>query len=68
MKLEDIKDKPWHICASNALTGEGLSEGVEWLTGINQIILRQVLQHFPSSNLPENASGALLIDGKKRLV
>lgn len=46
MKLEDIKDKPWHICASNALTGEGLSEGVEWLTGINQIILRQVLHYL----------------------
>ena len=26
-------DKPWHICASNAVTGEGLQEGVEWLTG-----------------------------------
>lgn len=32
LKLETIKDKPWHICASNALTGEGLHEGVEWLT------------------------------------
>ena len=31
--LERIMDKPWHICASNALTGEGLHEGVEWLTG-----------------------------------
>ncbi|XP_066995470.1 ADP-ribosylation factor-like protein 6 [Anabrus simplex] len=30
--LERILDKPWHICASNALTGEGLLEGVEWLT------------------------------------
>ncbi|EDO33866.1 predicted protein [Nematostella vectensis] len=30
--LEAIKDKPWHICASNALTREGLDEGVEWLT------------------------------------
>ncbi|XP_046986536.1 ADP-ribosylation factor-like protein 6 [Schistocerca americana] len=30
--LERILDKPWHICASNALTGEGLQEGVEWLT------------------------------------
>ena len=26
-------DKPWHICASNAVTGEGLNEGIEWLTG-----------------------------------
>ncbi|XP_065057262.1 ADP-ribosylation factor-like protein 6 isoform X1 [Rhopilema esculentum] len=32
LKLENIKEKPWHICASNALTGEGLHEGVEWLT------------------------------------
>lgn len=30
--LERILDKPWHICASNALTGDGLQEGVEWLT------------------------------------
>ena len=32
MGLEEIKDKPWHICASNGLTAEGLHEGVEWLT------------------------------------
>lgn len=30
--LEGIKDKPWHISSSNALTGEGLQQGVEWLT------------------------------------
>lgn len=30
--LDKIMDKPWHICASNALSGEGLQEGVEWLT------------------------------------
>ncbi|XP_054642678.1 ADP-ribosylation factor-like protein 6 isoform X4 [Dunckerocampus dactyliophorus] len=29
--LENIKDKPWHICASNAIEGEGLQEGMEWL-------------------------------------
>lgn len=33
--LERIMDKPWHITASNAVTGDGLHEGVEWLT--NQI-------------------------------
>lgn len=33
--LERISDKPWHITASNAITGDGLHEGVEWLT--NQI-------------------------------
>ncbi|XP_052779201.1 ADP-ribosylation factor-like protein 6 [Mya arenaria] len=32
MKLEEIRDKPWHICASNGLTGEGLHEGIDWLT------------------------------------
>ncbi|XP_067352324.1 ADP-ribosylation factor-like protein 6 isoform X1 [Channa argus] len=32
--LENIKDKPWHICATNALTGEGLQEGVDWLQDI----------------------------------
>ena len=31
--LERLLDKPWHICASNAATGEGLQEGIEWLTG-----------------------------------
>ncbi|XP_033112877.1 ADP-ribosylation factor-like protein 6 [Anneissia japonica] len=32
LDLDKIKDKPWHICASNALTGEGLHEGIQWLT------------------------------------
>ncbi|XP_030283961.1 ADP-ribosylation factor-like protein 6 isoform X2 [Sparus aurata] len=31
LSLENIKDKPWHICASNAIKGEGLQEGLEWL-------------------------------------
>lgn len=31
LSLENIKDKPWHICASDALKGEGLQEGVDWL-------------------------------------
>mmetsp|Transcript_9949 Transcript_9949/g.11543 ORF Transcript_9949/g.11543 Transcript_9949/m.11543 type:complete len:186 (-) Transcript_9949:676-1233(-) len=30
-KLDDIKDKPWQIVPSNALTGEGLQKGVDWL-------------------------------------
>ncbi|RZC34322.1 Arf, Ras, G-alpha, SRPRB, and/or Miro domain containing protein [Asbolus verrucosus] len=38
--LDKIMDKPWHIAASNALTGEGLQEGVEWLTQqIRDVIL-----------------------------
>lgn len=32
LELDTIRDKPWHICASNALTGEGLEEGINWLT------------------------------------
>ncbi|XP_069725373.1 ADP-ribosylation factor-like protein 6 isoform X1 [Phaenicophaeus curvirostris] len=31
LSLENIKEKPWHICASDALKGEGLQEGVDWL-------------------------------------
>lgn len=38
--MDKIMDKPWHIAASNALTGEGLQEGVEWLTQqIRDVIL-----------------------------
>ncbi|KAI3386963.1 hypothetical protein SNEBB_010450 [Seison nebaliae] len=36
MKLYEINDKPWRICASNALSGEGLSAGIDWLG--NQIL------------------------------
>ncbi|XP_060062962.1 ADP-ribosylation factor-like protein 6 [Ylistrum balloti] len=32
LDLDSIRDKPWHICASNALTGEGLHEGFEWIS------------------------------------
>ncbi|XP_074551518.1 ADP-ribosylation factor-like protein 6 [Halichoeres trimaculatus] len=31
LSLENIKDKPWHICPSNAIKGEGLQEGLDWL-------------------------------------
>ncbi len=31
LELEKIHDKPWFICATNALTGEGIQEGTEWL-------------------------------------
>lgn len=30
--LDNIKNKPWHICASNAKSGEGLQDGVAWLS------------------------------------
>ncbi|KAJ1143156.1 hypothetical protein NDU88_009467 [Pleurodeles waltl] len=36
--LENIKDKPWHICASDGLKGEGLQEGVDWLQELSQQI------------------------------
>ncbi|XP_075910524.1 ADP-ribosylation factor-like protein 6 [Petromyzon marinus] len=29
--LQEVHQSPWHIVASNALKGEGLQEGVEWL-------------------------------------
>ena len=31
MGLEHITDKPWHIQASNALTGEGVGDGIAWM-------------------------------------
>ncbi|KAF3842976.1 hypothetical protein F7725_001825 [Dissostichus mawsoni] len=30
LSLENIKEKPWHICASDAIKGEGLQEGNMW--------------------------------------
>ena len=31
MELDQIIDKPWHIAASNALSGDGVSDGFQWL-------------------------------------
>jgi ADP-ribosylation factor-like protein 6 len=31
LELDKITDKAWHIAPSNALTGEGLEEGISWL-------------------------------------
>ena len=31
MNLFNIRDRPWHMRSSNAVTGEGVSEGIEWL-------------------------------------
>ena len=39
LELDKIADKPWHIAQSNALTGEGLEEGINWLG--NQMMRRQ---------------------------
>lgn len=29
--LERVGDKPWHVCASSAVSGAGLHDGVAWL-------------------------------------
>ncbi|GMH33963.1 hypothetical protein BSKO_01797 [Bryopsis sp. KO-2023] len=31
LNLDEIKDRGWQIVASNALTGDGLGKGMEWL-------------------------------------
>lgn len=31
LRLEDIRERPWQIVSSNALTGEGLDRGMDWL-------------------------------------
>ena len=31
LELHRISGKPWHVCATDALTGEGLHEGFDWL-------------------------------------
>jgi len=38
LKLNELKTRPWHIQASNALTGQGVQEGMQWLTEqLNQL-------------------------------
>lgn len=34
LQLQDIKDSPWQIVATNALTGDGLDSGTEWLADV----------------------------------
>lgn len=31
LDLNNIKNKHWHVVATNGLTGEGISQGIEWL-------------------------------------
>ncbi len=31
MNLFNIRDRPWHMTASNAITGSGIGPGIEWL-------------------------------------
>ena len=39
LQLDSIKDKPWQITSSNALLGQGLDNGMEWLA---QALQRQL--------------------------
>ena len=32
LRLNEINNKSWHICSTNALSGEGIAEGIEWLS------------------------------------
>merc|ERR1711998_23948 len=40
LELDQITDKPWHIAASNALTGEGIDAGIAWLGAQMQLARR----------------------------
>jgi ADP-ribosylation factor-like protein 6 len=31
LALEEIQNKPWHITGSNAISGEGVDDGIQWL-------------------------------------
>jgi len=31
LELDKLRDKPWHITSSNAKSGAGIAEGIEWL-------------------------------------
>jgi len=31
LQLDDLRDRPWQIVATNAITGDGLDTGTEWL-------------------------------------
>lgn len=34
LEMNTVKDKEWYVQPSNAITGEGLVEGLEWLHGV----------------------------------
>lgn len=37
--LDSITNKSWHICSTNALKGDGIIEGIEWLSSAIQTSL-----------------------------
>ena len=39
--LDRIVNKSWHICSSNALKGDGVSDGIEWLSSAVKTSLEQ---------------------------
>jgi ADP-ribosylation factor-like protein 6 len=39
--LDEIQSKPWHITGSNAISGEGVEDGIQWLCDALLKTLRQ---------------------------
>ncbi|TNN79358.1 ADP-ribosylation factor-like protein 6 [Liparis tanakae] len=60
LSLENIKEKPWHICASDAIKGEGLQEGLDWLQENSKNSLVTSENMFSSCWMKQNLSGAVL--------
>jgi len=40
LNLEDIADRSWHICSSNALEGIGIQDGLKWLVEKLEITIK----------------------------
>jgi len=57
--LQGITEKPWHIQASNARTGAGLTEGIRWLT-------TQAERYLRVKRSPAAASGSSVGGGVSR--
>lgn len=41
LALDSITNKSWHICSSNALNGDGVADGIEWLSSAIKASLDQ---------------------------
>ena len=44
LSLETITNKSWHICSSNALKGEGIVEGIEWLSSAIKTSFKRMIK------------------------
>ena len=42
LNLEALQDNPWHIAASNASTGDGVDDGMKWLSDAIQNLRSQI--------------------------